>query len=85
MTIPFEVLKAKALSDPEIGAEYNAIDVLEFEASSTSMKARLHAGLSRAELESQIETSRSSIAELKNCQTLRGIDAKISILGIQKA
>ena len=69
MTIPYEVLKAKALSDPEIRAEYEAL-APEFEISNELLKARLRAGLSQAELASLMRTSQSAIARLESGQTL---------------
>lgn len=69
MTIPYEGLKAKALSDPEIRAEYEAL-APEFEISNELLKARLRAGLSQAELASLMRTSQSAIARLESGQTL---------------
>lgn len=69
MTIPYEVLKAKALTDPEIRAEYEAL-APEFEISSELLRARLRAGLSQAELASLMGTSQSAIAKLESGQTL---------------
>jgi predicted transcriptional regulator len=69
MTIPYEVLKAKALGNPEIRAEYEAL-APEFEISSELLKARLRAGLSQAELASLMGTSQSAIARLESGQTL---------------
>ena len=69
MTIPYEGLKAKALSDPEIRAEYEAL-APEFEISNELLKARLRAGLSQAELASLMGTSQSAIARLESGQTL---------------
>ena len=69
MTIPYEVLKAKALTDPEIRAEYEAL-APEFEISSELLRARLRAGLSQAELASLMGTSQSAIARLESGQTL---------------
>ena len=69
MTIPYEVLKAKALSDPEIRAEYEAL-APEFEISNELLKARLRAGLSQMELATLMGTSQSAIARLESGQTL---------------
>jgi predicted transcriptional regulator len=69
MTIPYEVLKAKALADPEIRAEYEAL-APEFEISTELLRARLRAGLSQAELASLMGTSQSAIARLESGQTL---------------
>ena len=69
MTIPYEVLKAKALADPEIRAEYEAL-APEFEISTELLRARLLAGLSQADLASLMGTSQSAIARLESGQTL---------------
>ena len=69
MTIPYEVLKAKALADPEIRAEYEAL-APEFEISTELLRARLRAGLSQADLASLMGTSQSAIARLESGQTL---------------
>jgi predicted transcriptional regulator len=69
MTIPYEVLKAKALANPEIRAEYDAL-APEFEISNELLKARLRAGLSQVELASLMGTSQSAIARLESGQTL---------------
>jgi hypothetical protein len=45
MTIPFEEFKARALSDPEVRAEYEAL-APEFEILMKLVKARELAGLS---------------------------------------
>lgn len=69
MTIHYGVLKAEALADPEIRAEYEAL-APEFEISNELLKARLRAGLSQAELASLMGTSQSAIARLESGQTL---------------
>jgi hypothetical protein len=49
MTIPFEKLKARLLTNPKVKAEYEAL-APEFEISAELVRARLRAGLSQAEL-----------------------------------
>jgi len=69
MTIPYEVLKARALADPEIRGEYEAL-AAEFEISNELLKARLRAGISQTELASLMGTSQSTIARLESGQAL---------------
>jgi len=69
MTIPYEVLKARALADPEIRGEYEAL-AAEFEIANELLKARLRAGISQTELASLMGTSQSTIARLESGQTL---------------
>ena len=56
MTIPFEKLKARLLANPKVKAEYDAL-APEFEISAELVKARLRAGLSQADLCSQIDSA----------------------------
>ncbi len=53
MTIPFEKLKARLLSNPEVKVEYDAL-APEFEIAAELVKARLRAGLSQAQLAARI-------------------------------
>jgi ribosome-binding protein aMBF1 (putative translation factor) len=69
MTIPFEVIKAELLADPEVKREYDAL-AAEFEFSAELLRARLRAGLSQAELAARMGTSQSAIARLESGQTL---------------
>ena len=69
MTIPFEELKARLLTNPEVKAEYDAL-APEFEIAAELVKARLRAGLSQAELALRMGTSQSAIARLESGQTL---------------
>ena len=69
MTIPFEVIKAELLADPEVKAEYDALEA-EFAIASELIRARLRAGLSQAELAERMGTSQSAIARLESGQTL---------------
>jgi ribosome-binding protein aMBF1 (putative translation factor) len=69
VTIPFEVIKAELLADPEVKREYDAL-AFEFEFSAELLRARLRAGLSQAELAQRMGTSQSAIARLESGQTL---------------
>jgi len=69
MTIPFDVIKAELLADPEVQREYDAL-APEFEFSAELLRARLRAGLSQAELATRMGTSQSAIARLESGQTL---------------
>jgi DNA-binding transcriptional regulator YiaG len=69
MTIPYEAFKAKALANPEVRAEYEAL-APEFEISAELLQARLRAGLSQTELARRMHTSQSTIARLESGQTL---------------
>lgn len=69
MTIPFEVIKAELLADPEVKREYDAL-AFEFEFSAELLRARLRAGLSQAELAECMGTSQSAIARLESGRTL---------------
>ncbi|MFZ2068143.1 MAG: helix-turn-helix transcriptional regulator [Xanthobacteraceae bacterium] len=69
MTIPFEVIKARLLSNPKVRAEYDAL-APEFEISAELVKARKRAGLSQAQLATRMGTSQSTIARLESGQTL---------------
>jgi len=69
MTIPFEKLKARLLTNPKVRAEYDAL-APEFEIAVELVKARVRAGLSQAELAARMGTSQSTIARLESGQTL---------------
>ena len=69
MTIPFEELKARLLSNPRVRAEYDAL-APEFEISAELVRARVRAGLSQSELASRMGTSQSAIARLESGSTL---------------
>ena len=69
MTIPFDVIKAELLADPEVQREYDAL-APEFEFSAELLRARLRTGLSQAELADRIGTRQSAIARLESGQTL---------------
>jgi hypothetical protein len=56
MTIPFEKLKSRLLANPKVKAEYDAL-AAEFETSAELLRARLRAGLSKAELAARMGTS----------------------------
>ena len=69
MTIPFEVIKAELLSDPDVKAEYDRLGP-EFEIAAELLRARLRAGLSQEELAERMGTSQSAIARLESGQGL---------------
>ncbi len=69
MTIPFEELKAELLANPEVRAEYDALEN-EYAIAAELIRARLRAGLSQAELAARMATSQSAIARLESGQTL---------------
>jgi ribosome-binding protein aMBF1 (putative translation factor) len=69
MTISFEDLRTRLLADPVVHAEYDAL-APEFEISNELVRARMRAGLSRAELAARMGTSQSAIARLESGQTL---------------
>jgi ribosome-binding protein aMBF1 (putative translation factor) len=69
MTISFEEIKARLLSDPDVKREYDAL-APEFEFSAELLRARIRAGLSQAELADRMGTSQSTIARLESGETL---------------
>ena len=69
MTIPFEVIKAELLANPDVKREYDAL-AWEFEFSAELLRARLRAGLSQVELAERMGTSQSAIARLESGRTL---------------
>jgi len=69
MTIPYESLKAKALANPEIRREYEAL-APEFEIAAELTQARLRAGLSQTDLAKRMGTSQSAIARLESGRSL---------------
>jgi transcriptional regulator with XRE-family HTH domain len=69
VTIPYEDLKARLLSDPEVRAEYDAL-APEFEIAMELIQARARAGLSQAELAARMQTSQSAIARLESGRRL---------------
>jgi ribosome-binding protein aMBF1 (putative translation factor) len=69
MTIPFDRLKARLLTNPKVRAEYDAL-APEFEIAAELIKARVRAGLSQAELAARMGTSQSTIARLESGQNV---------------
>jgi ribosome-binding protein aMBF1 (putative translation factor) len=65
MTIPFEVIMAESLKDPAVKAEYDRLGP-QFEFSAELVRARLRAGLSRAELAERMGMSQSAIARMES-------------------
>ena len=60
-----EELKAKALSDPKVQAEYEALS-LEFDLLRMMLKARQDAGLSQADVVERMGTKREAVARLES-------------------
>lgn len=69
MTIPFEKLKARLLTNPKLKTEYDALTP-EFEIAAELLRARVRAGFSQSELADRMGTSQSTIARLESGQTL---------------
>ncbi len=68
-TIDFDDLKADLLRDPEVRAEYDALEE-EFAVASELIAARARAGLSQAEVAARMGTTQSTIARLESGRTL---------------
>ena len=68
-TIHFDDLKADLLRDPEVRAEYDALEE-EFAIASELIAARARAGLSQAEVAARMGTTQSTIARLESGRTL---------------
>lgn len=69
MTIPFEKLKARLLTNPKVKTGYDALTP-EFEIAAELLRARVRAGFSQSELADRMGTSQSTIARLESGQTL---------------
>ena len=66
MTRPtFADFKAKALTDPEVQAEYSEL-ALAYELRKDLIKLRQQAGLTQAELATRLPTQKSNISRLEN-------------------
>ncbi|WP_323012665.1 helix-turn-helix domain-containing protein [Castellaniella sp.] len=61
-----EELKALALSDPEVRAEYERIEREEMPMLDTILKARREAGLTQAQVAERMGTKASAVARLEN-------------------
>ena len=68
-TIDFDDLKADLLSDPEVRAEYDALDQ-EFALANELISARARAGLSQADVAARMGTTQSTIARLESGRSL---------------
>ncbi len=64
MTKTLAELKAELLRDPEVRAEYGALEP-QFRIAQEIIDARKRAGLTQAQLAELIETSQSSVARLE--------------------
>ena len=69
MTVAFEKLKTRLLENPEVQSEYDAL-APQFEIAAELLRARLRAGLSRAELAARMRTNESTIARLESGRVL---------------
>lgn len=69
MTIPYEVVKARALANPRVKREYEKL-APEFEIAAELIRARIRAGLSQAQLAARMGTSQSAVARMESGQTL---------------
>lgn len=61
----FKTLKSKLLADPEVSAEYEALEE-EFAIASELIKARARAGLTQQDLADRMGTTQSTIARLES-------------------
>lgn len=61
-----EELKALALSDPEVRAEYERIEREEMPMLDAILKARSEAGLTQAQVAERMGTKASAVARLEN-------------------
>lgn len=64
-TIPFDELKARLLANPEVKAEYDALEQ-EYAIARELIAARARAGLSQAQLAAKMNTTQSTIARLES-------------------
>lgn len=68
-TIDFNDLKADLLSDPEVRAEYDALEQ-DFALANELISARARAGLSQADVAARMGTTQSTIARLESGRSL---------------
>lgn len=68
-TIDFNDLKADLLSDPEVRAEYDALEQ-DFALANELISARAQAGLSQADVAARMGTTQSTIARLESGRSL---------------
>ncbi|MDD2864036.1 MAG: helix-turn-helix transcriptional regulator [Methylococcales bacterium] len=61
-----EELKAKALSNPQVQAEYERLNREEFALLDEMLKARREAGLSQAEIALRMKTKAPAVARLES-------------------
>lgn len=64
-TVPFDELKARLLANPEVKAEYDALEQ-EYAIARELIAARARAGLSQAQLAAKMGTTQSTIARLES-------------------
>ena len=65
MVITHEELKSKALANPDVQAEYEAL-AFEFELLRMMLHARSEAGLSQADVAERMGTKREAVARLES-------------------
>jgi ribosome-binding protein aMBF1 (putative translation factor) len=63
--VPFSVIKAKALQDPEIKAEYDRLEP-EYEIIEAIIRKRLEKGMSQKQLADKMGTKQSSLSRLES-------------------
>ena len=80
MTIQFEKLKARLLSNPRVKAEYDAL-APEFEIAAELLRARLRAGLSQAELAARMAPAAPRQLAANSMCGCRRPDARFKTLG----
>jgi DNA-binding XRE family transcriptional regulator len=68
-TIDFDDLKADLLSDPEVRAEYDAMEQ-EFALANELISARARAGMSQADVAARMGTTQSTVARLESGRSL---------------
>jgi ribosome-binding protein aMBF1 (putative translation factor) len=65
MSIPFETLKRKWMTDPKFRAEYERVGS-EMDLAMTLAEARRKAGLTQAELAARMKTSQAAVARIES-------------------
>ena len=68
-TIDFDDLKADLLRNPEVRAEYDALEQ-EFALANELISARARAGMSQADVAARMGTTQSTIARLESGRSL---------------
>lgn len=71
-THPLNEIKARLLANPEVKAEYDALEQ-EYAIARELIAARVRAGLSQAQLAERMNTTQSTIARLESGKSLPSI------------